>query len=238
MEDACKTCNDLILNCFDFPRFILFILGTLVVPYFSYQKVADYFNLKRRRKKSNGKHLETIITGISSFTLLWFLGNYKSTFDLSTVLGTFIGLFLFTFVSEPAYANHTFANVSCWSSEMQDIVVLTVILVTGVMLYHINLAKNMSSDFAKIYIASLLFPMLLVYLSYKAVESDNEDKKSEKKNKSILHIHHVHIFYALAFFTRFSTTFSKIAAGMAIGASLHGAAAFGYDTAFENEVLV
>ncbi|PVU85856.1 hypothetical protein BB560_006884 [Smittium megazygosporum] len=47
-----------------------------------------------------------------------------------------------------------------------------------------------------------------------------------------VHVHHYQIFYILAFFTRFSTVFSRICAGLVLGIYTHGIAAYGFDRIF------
>lgn len=49
----------------------------------------------------------------------------------------------------------------------------------------------------------------------------------------VFHIHHWQIFYAIAFFTRFDTFGSQMAAGLVLGIYMQGVAAYGMDGFFE-----
>ncbi|PVU89637.1 hypothetical protein BB561_005249 [Smittium simulii] len=50
--------------------------------------------------------------------------------------------------------------------------------------------------------------------------------------KCYVHTHHWQIFYILAFFTRFPTTFSRICSGLVLGIYTHGSCAYGFDNTF------
>ena len=52
------------------------------------------------------------------------------------------------------------------------------------------------------------------------------------KDVKVIHFYHVYIFYALASLTRIPTLLSRLSAGLAIGASMHGAIAYGFDNLF------
>ena len=106
----------------------------------------------------------------------------------------------------------------------------TVVIILSLVVYHIHLASQVGQNFCKTYTFWLLIiPTFLIYFGHKLVQVENKQTQTKVR----LHIHHVHLFYLLAFFTRFPDLLSRIAAGLAIGSSLHGAAAYGYDTTFE-----
>jgi hypothetical protein len=231
-SDVCKQCcSDLELNCFDVSRFIFFILGTVIVPYFIYQKVSVSQKWTERQERSRTEHLETILTAISYMTILWTLGNYKNTFDWMTFLVVTASMLGYGKIAELPFAHESLTSVANWNKKMWSLVIGAISVVVLFAGYHIYLSTQQSPGYWKYYVASLLVPIVLGLVSYKSVKAQNEDPK--EKQSVILHIHHVHIFFILAMFTRFPNFLSKIASGIVIGCSLQGAAAYGFDTTFK-----
>ncbi len=232
---AChKCCSSLEMNCFDLFRFMFFILGTTIIPYITYQIVADKLKWTERRKKTFTQHFETVMTAVASAVTLWFLGNYENTFDWISFIFVHVGMLLFGYVTEMPELHHSLTTVSTWGTKMWAVMGSLVAIILGFTGYHIYLSTKMPGGFWKVYVACLLIPIGIAYISHLAVEKQNEDPLEPKR--SILHLHHVHIFYALAFFTRFPDLASRIAAGLVIGCSLQGAAAYNYDTTFEHKL--
>ena len=232
-ELSCRMCcSSLEMNCFDVYKFVFFLLTTVVIPYITYHKVAKKMEWTQLRKKTSSQHFETIITGLASMVTLWFLGNYSNTYDWVTAVSTLVGILGFGYISEAPYARHSLNTYKNWSKELWSLMTTVVFIIIGFVIYHIYLASQMPNDFWKVYVSCLLIPIVLLYASYKVVDKQNSDPEEPKK--SSLHIHHIHIFYTLAFFTRFPHLISRIAAGLVIGSSLHGATAYGYDTTFEH----
>lgn len=58
-------------------------------------------------------------------------------------------------------------------------------------------------------------------------------KSRRRRRKVSVHLHHYQIFAFLAFFTRFPTPWSRVAAGLTLGCMMHGVAAYGVDSIFE-----
>src|SRR5690348_718331 len=100
------SCSSLRLNCFDKSHFILFLLGTVIVPYAIYQKVALEKKWTRKRRKTLSQHYETLLTALSSMAILWFLGNYEETFNFTTFIFVIIGILGFGYVSEVLVDTH------------------------------------------------------------------------------------------------------------------------------------
>lgn len=219
------SCSTLSLNCFPLHRFISFLLFCCIIPFCLYHFIDRIFSLKRKRKNSVSKKFASLVQSILSMTLLWFLGNYEQTFDQTTALFTSIGLILFTTIAEVSKDTHkhTLATMHKWNSQMNSLVYTVVAVLSFVVVHHLHLASEIGEDFRNIYILVALIPIFLSYISLQIARNGGET----------FHLHHVHLFYAIAFFTRFPDYMSRVAAGLAIGASLHGAAAYGYDSSFE-----
>ena len=227
-----KCCSSLELNCFDVNKFIFFVLCTSVIPYITYQSVAEKLKWTELRKKTTSQHFETVVTAMASMTTLWFLGNYNNTFDWVTMLSTIAGILGFGYITEAEFARESLNTWRNWNGKMWSLMIGVIVVIGIFAVYHVYLAINMPNPyFWKAYVLCLLIPIALVYASYKVVEKQNADPTQKK---GTLHVHHVHIFYVLAFFTRFPQLISRIAAGLVIGSSLHGATAYGYDTTFEH----
>lgn len=235
-DKSCELCcSDLELNCFDLSRYVFFILGTVLVPYFIYQAVSNKNKWTEKRVKTRAEHFETLVTAVTYMTMLYMFGNYKNTYDWVTFLATTVSILGYSYIAELPFAHESLTTVSNWNKKMWTLIIFAISLVIAFAGYHIYLAVQVGgSGFWKTYVGSLIIPVVLGYLSYKTVQDQNSDP-SEKKMVT-LHVHHIHIFYVLAFFTRFSTLLSRIAAGVVIGASLQGAAAYGFDTTFEHKL--
>lgn len=237
-------CSPLLLNCFDFKQFGKFIGGVVVVPYIIYYYVAHWAKWTRKREKTLSEHYETVVTAMSSMAILWFLGNYEQTFDQTTFIFVIIGILAFGFIAERSKGthHHTMATMHKWNRSMHIVVMVTILLIAISTVHHMSLAAEVSVEFRNVYICATLIPIMLVYFASKVAQWENQLKSNSDDNmlqsspkRLLFHLHHVHLFYALAFFTRFPERWSRIAAGLAIGASMHGAAAFGYDKSFENQ---
>lgn len=233
MENIGTTCSSLLLNCFSWNKWSFYILSTVLLPYLAYQMVANKVSLKRRRFKSFAEHFECIVKLIGSSTLLWFLGNYEETFSSTTAISVFVGLFGFALLAEKDKENSTLVTYSKWNYQMKTLMTHGTISVVLILFYHLMLANN--HDFFKEYFTFMLLPIVFLFVSSKIAGRDNlECSRSEScTSKTILHLHHTHLFYMLAFFTRFPETVSQLAAGLFIGASLHGVAAYDFDKIFE-----
>jgi hypothetical protein len=224
-------CSSLELNCFPREKLFIFLLSSVVLPYTTYLLVADKMNWTRRRFKSPGQHFETLLISICVMVLIWTFGNYEKTFNHITVVGILIGVVGFGYLAEPHYARHTLADVEKWSREMKQLVFNGVIFLILVGWYHINLAKTVSSKtFFFSYCLSLFIPIILVYMS---IETTRIQNSLQGQPKIRLHVHHLHLFLILSFFTRFPDNVSRFCAGLFIGAGMHGASAYGFDTIFD-----
>jgi hypothetical protein len=220
-----STCSSLTLNCFNWDKYTLFILGACIIPYLLYRSLAEKLHLVRRNKrKTSTQHVCTIIQSIVYMTILWHFGNYEETFNNTTFTWIIIGLVTFTFVAEICgdTHEHTLATMHKWNNQMISLVSIATVIIAVFGKYHVQLASSQGSEFAHNYILGAIVPIFISYMMYNVAVSD----------KKIFHLHHVHLFYVLAFFTRFPNDISRIAAGLAIGCSLHGAAAYGYDTCY------
>lgn len=219
-ENIQPICSSLSLNCFDFGGVLQFALFTVVLPYCLYGAAAEMFNFTKRRKKTDHSHLESILSACMMSVPLYIMGNYEGTFNTTTVLYLYTGLILFTVVSETTNTQHqTISKRSNWSKHMQCIVAMATIVLFLTFLYHISLAKEVSDSFQVKYVVAAI---TVFFVLVKMHESDK------------YHLHHAHLFYILAFFTRFPTTLSRIAAGLFLGSSIHGIAAFGSDSIYDD----
>jgi len=225
-------CSTLALNCFDGGKFFKFLFGVVIFPYVLYLFVATHLGWTRKRKKTPTQHFESIVRALSSATLLWLLGNYEETFDKITFTFTIIGILLFGFVAEKLKDTHehTLATMHKWNGSMKTVVFIVLLALAAVAVHHIHLATEISEEFRNVYVLCGFIPVFLVYLATKTAEMEN---RRNEGTKLLFHLHHVHLFYALAFFTRFPEFFSRVAAGLFLGASLHGAAAFENDRSFD-----
>ena len=225
-------CSSLQLNCFNGRRFLLFLVSTVIVPYITYHIVAKACKWTRIRPKSLGEHYETVLTALSSMSILWFLGNYEETFDITTFLFSVVGILIFGFVLENMKSTHvhTLVTKDCWDTSMHNVVIATLVIMSVFAVHHVHLAGEVSAQFQKNYVMAAVIPIILATIARKLVDVDNVVLKGSSVAKRMLfHLHHVHLFYTIAFYTRFPEFWSQMAAGLAVGASLHGAAAFGYD---------
>ena len=227
-----SVCSPLLLNCFNVSAFTTFLLGTVIVPYVVYHFVASKLKWTRKRSKSLSQHYETIVGAMSAMAMLWFLGNYENTFDHVTAIFVIVGILGFGLIAEKLKDthHHTMATMHRWNGTMHTIVLISIAVIATFAVHHVSLANQLSKDFRNRYILASLIPLSLAYLSLKVAQWENTQ---DSPKQLLFHLHHVHLFYALAFFTRFPEFWSKVAAGLTIGASMHGAAAFGYDGAFE-----
>lgn len=231
------SCSNLRLNCFDVARFTLFLCGTCVIPYILYQKIASTLKWTRKRPKSLTKHYETLLSGMCSMVMLWFLGNYEETYSMTTFIFTLVGMFLFGHIAEIAREthNHTLATINTWNSTM----VIISISVTMVILFFARLHVQMAAkeNMLQEYLTAAVVPVILLVFGLYSVHLENKGNKHKTNTtateKTLLHLHHLHLFYVLAFFTRFPTFWSQVAAGLCIGASVHGISAFGFDSSFD-----
>ena len=226
-------CSSLTLNCFDKTKFLLFVLGTVLFPYIIYQKTSLANNWTRKRRKTLSQHYETLLSAFGSMSILWFLGNYEETFTPTTFLFVIVGILGFGYISEILVDthHHTLATVHAWNGTMYNVVKLVALAIIILGIYHVQLASHEDDDFFNFYCVAGVIPVVMAYFAMKTVELQNENGR---QNRVLFHLHHVHLFFALAFFTRFPTFVSRMAAGLCIGASMHGAAAFGFDSSFES----
>jgi hypothetical protein len=231
-DSSPQLCSTLRLDCFNIPRFIFFILGTVIVPYFLYQWVSTARGFTERREKSRSEHFETIVTAIAYMVMLWFVGNYSHNFDWVTFLAVSVSILSYGAIAELPFAHESLTSIDNWNSKMWALFIGAIILIVILAGYHIYLAVKVGNHFWIVYLLCLLIPITLGFSAYQVTKDQNNDQSETKKVR--LHVHHIHIFLTLAFFTRFPNLISRIAAGTVIGCSLQGAAAYGYDTTFEN----
>lgn len=198
----------------------------------------------RKRKKGITKHYETLVGALSAMSILWFLGNYEETYSMTTFISTIVGILTFGYIAEKSKRTHkhTLATMHRWNGDMRLLVNVGILIISIFTVHHVHMASSLSNQFAKVYIAASLIPITLAFFGYKVAKWENEKNMNEQEQQDeqdgeqlLFHLHHVHLFYALAFFTRFPEFWSRVAAGLSIGASMHGAAAFGFDGSFERQ---
>lgn len=227
---ACRRCcGTLELNCFNVPRFLIFILFSVVLPYITYQAVSEKLKWTERKKKTT---IDNVGDGLYAAFLqipLFLIGNQSTCFDWMTIIGVFAGIMLFGFVSESPVLHHSLVSVSAWGPQMYLVMTSLALTILGMTGFHVYLATQVPGPFWKIYITAFLVPITMLGLGWAAVKRQNRD---ENQPKASIHLHHASIFYALAFFARFPHPISRIAAGLAMGCSLHGIAAYGFDDTF------
>ncbi|RKP37728.1 hypothetical protein BJ085DRAFT_38157 [Dimargaris cristalligena] len=85
------------------------------------------------------------------------------------------------------------------------------------------------STWAKLWWA--INPWRNFWARYKAWQTEDPNPRLLEPHR--IHLHHWQIFYILAFFTRFSNPVSQVCAGLALGISGHGIAAYGFDPLLE-----
>jgi len=225
-------CSDLQLNCFPLNRYLFFILGSVVIPYFLYQKVAEEKSWTERRVKSESEHLESIFTAVAYSTLLFVFGNYKNTFDWVTSIVVTLSILGFGYLTDLPFAHQSLSSFENWNGKMWTLMGVSVGIVLLFASYCIYLStKQDNPNFWKWYVGCLIIPICLGAISYRTVQNQNNDPKEKKK--VTLHLHHFQIFLVLAFFTRFPNLPCRIAAGIVLGIFLHGGASYGFDTSFE-----
>ena len=230
------SCSPLLLNCFNMKKFTLFMLGTVIVPYFIYHVVSESCNWQRKRKKSISKHYETIVGAFSAMSILWFLGNYEQTYSWTTFTCSIIGILSFGYIAEKFVKTHkhTLATMHKWNCDMKFVVNVSLLVISIFTVHHVHIASSFGSSFKERYIGASFVPILLAFFAYRVAKWESNGV-GQNGNQLLFHLHHVHLFYALAFFTRFPEFWSRVAAGLCLGASMHGAAAYGFDGSFEEK---
>ena len=223
------SCSTLTLNCFDWEHFVLFLGGSVLVPYGLYRITAHSLGWTRKRHKTPTQHFETIGRCFVMMSVLYWLGNQSETFDRTTFLSTCISILCYGYLSELSFARTTIPEIRKWHPNMWRLSAMGVIVVTFILWYHVQLSREIPGMTSR-YLTALLLPIIWLVMGLHVNGHQNETTRC----KAVFHLHHYAIFYVLAFFARFPDTLSRIAAGAFIGASLHGIAAYDYDTTFEH----
>lgn len=224
-----QVCSTLTLNCFDWNHLLLFLASTTVLPYGLYRIVARQCEWTRKRHKTPTQHFETLGRAVVMMTLLYLLGNQNEVFDSTTIMSTLVSIVAYGLVSEMPSLHTTLPEIHQWHPNMWKLSMVTGCVVLYILWYHLQLAQQVPG-LTQTYIIALIVPLIWLILAIHV----NGHQNGFHRCKSVFHLHHWTIFYVLAFFTRFPDTISRLAAGAFIGASLHGIAAWDYDTSFEN----
>jgi len=226
-------CSSLTLNCFDPFRFLFFVVGTVIVPYFIYLLVAKKENWTERNIRSRTNHYETVVSAIFYVTTLWLLGNYRNTFDWVGFLAVTTSCLVFGKISELSWAKESLVTISRWDGKMWALIISVLVIIIALAIYHIYLSVKIGNRFWISYVGALTVPAMLLGFAYLAAKDQNNDPS--EKDQVLVHLHHYQIFFVLALFTRFPNLVSRICGGITIGCMMQGFASYGPGTSFSEK---
>ncbi|KAJ2740668.1 hypothetical protein GGI20_005684 [Coemansia sp. BCRC 34301] len=144
--DGCYISNDVhdgaaTLVSFHLLRYALFTIMLVVVGPFVYRIVAAFFDLERDYK-SIVDHFDDVTGGLIYTYILFTLGNYSHTFGWVTAVFYFVGLLLYSFLSEVPFMRVSIPGWRTWSKEAWVVNFAGLVLVLVAAGFHIRWASR------------------------------------------------------------------------------------------------
>ncbi|KAI8331555.1 hypothetical protein BC941DRAFT_438697 [Chlamydoabsidia padenii] len=236
---------------------LYFLLVFFFIPYPLYRFAAHRFGWELY-SKSWARHWTDGMLCCSYGLILFVFGNYSHCLSWITVATFYPSLFGYGLIAELPFTKTSLPNIRNWSLGMWTVFLMALILILGFAGFHIYLASTLTHPFVFYYVCGLLIPLNILMVAKILISQVNSNngsdqdshsgstsksshlettlesaplalESSQQHNHLSLHLHHWQIFYALAFFTRFTHPVSQAAAGIVLASYMEGVCAYGYD---------
>ncbi|KAJ3380339.1 hypothetical protein HDU84_006012 [Entophlyctis sp. JEL0112] len=179
---------------------------------------------------------------------LFIFGNYTNTLNWTILVVAVVVMFGFGWFAERPFMRHSLVTIKNWPFGMYATVFTALGAIIATLCYHIYLAYSFKvvlddgseTSIVGWYLVGILIPVGLLCAGYGVSSAQNIKRRSSSDVDDVeagegpwervgVHPHHWAIFYSIGYFTRFTDTWSNVAAGVSLGMYMHGVAAYGHD---------